>query len=203
VSAAADALIGGDLYEVLPLPGRARLLIADVRGKGLDAVRITTVVLGEFRATASDIDDLADVAAQLDRRLRRHLSDDDFVTAVIADVADDGTYTIANCGHPAPLLIGADIVEIATEPTVPLGLGSAPHVTTGRLAGGERLLLYTDGLIETRTPDGGFVELAPIVPALRAAALGQALDGLLTELRAASGHALADDLALLLAEYRG
>ena len=49
-AAAAEAKIGGDLYEVVAGPASTRLLVGDVRGKGLKAVRTATVVLGEFRA---------------------------------------------------------------------------------------------------------------------------------------------------------
>ena len=70
VSAAREALVGGDLYEIVSRPGAVRLLIGDVRGKVLGAVRTATIVLGEFRAAASDLDDLAEVAVQIDRRLR-------------------------------------------------------------------------------------------------------------------------------------
>src|SRR5512142_2624861 len=83
LSAAAEARIGGDLYEVLPRPGAVRLIVGDVRGKGLDAVRTATVVLGEFRA-AVDRDDLVDAVVQMDARLRPYLGDEDFVTALLA-----------------------------------------------------------------------------------------------------------------------
>ena len=95
VSAAAEALVGGDLYEVVARPGAVRLLIGDVRGKGLAAVRTATVVLGEFRAAAAEVDDLAEVARQIDRRVRAYLSDEDFITALVAEVADDGSFTVA------------------------------------------------------------------------------------------------------------
>ena len=68
VSAAREALIGGDLYEIVAVPGAVRLIIGDVRGKGLDAVRLATVVLGEFRAAAVERDDIAALARQMDTR---------------------------------------------------------------------------------------------------------------------------------------
>ena len=70
--------------------GAVRLLVGDVRGKGLASVRTATVVLGEFRAAASDVDDLAEVARLIDRRLRPYLGEEDFVTAVLAEISDDG-----------------------------------------------------------------------------------------------------------------
>lgn len=205
VSAAAEARVGGDLYEVVARPGAVRLLIGDVRGKGLSAVRTATVVLGEFRATAADIDDLVDVAVQIDRRLRPYLADDeDFVTALLAEILDDGSFSIAACGHPAALVAtAAGVTTVETSPTLPLGLGAEPVLVTGRLSPGDRLLLYTDGVIEARDANGEFVDVVPLIDPLRTSELGDVLDAVLTALHDAVGQDLGDDVALLVAEYRG
>jgi serine phosphatase RsbU (regulator of sigma subunit) len=204
VSAAAEALVGGDLYEVVARPGAVRLLIGDVRGKGLAAVRTATVVLGEFRAAAADVDDLAEVARQIDRRVRAYLSEEDFITALIAEVADDGTFTVAVCGHPPALLASGDTVTaIDCAPTLPLGLGAEPTLATGRLAVGDRLVLMTDGILEARGADHEFVDLAGLVSAVGRGGLDAALDQVLAALHAAVGPELGDDLALLAAEFTG
>jgi GAF domain-containing protein/anti-sigma regulatory factor (Ser/Thr protein kinase) len=202
VSAAAEALVGGDLYEVVARPGAVRLLIGDVRGKGLTAVRTATVVLGEFRAAAADLDDVGAVVRQIDRRLRPYLGDEDFVTALLAEVRDDGTYRVASCGHPpAVLASGGTVAALDCAPTLPLGLGAEPQVLTGRLAAGDRLLLYTDGLVEARDTDHRFVDLVSLVRRLSDGDLDPVLDRLLHDLRAFVGGDLGDDLALVLAEY--
>jgi serine phosphatase RsbU (regulator of sigma subunit)/anti-sigma regulatory factor (Ser/Thr protein kinase) len=204
VSAAAEALIGGDLFEVVERPGAVRLLIGDVRGKGLDAVRTATVVLGEFRAAAADIDDLADVAVQIDRRLRRYLTAEDFVTAALAEIAVDGAFTLVSCGHPPALLLTAGgVLAVGAESSLQLGLGAAPSPVTGVLRHGERLFLYTDGIIEARDRQGQFVDLQQLLEPVGGLDLEAALDRVLSGLRAAVGGALADDLAMLVAEYVG
>lgn len=204
ISAAAEALVGGDLYETIARPGAVRLLIGDVRGKGLEAVRIATIVLGEFRAAAADLDDLVQVARQIDRRVRTYLDDEDFVTALIADLNDDGTFTLVSCGHPAPLLATArGTQEVVCSPTVPLGLGVDPVLTSGTLVHGDRLLLYTDGLVEARDTRGGFVDLGEVTAPLATTPLDRVLDDILKEVRRRTGGPLSDDLALLVAEYRG
>ena len=206
VSAAAEALIGGDLFEVVERPGAVRLLIGDVRGKGLDAVRTATVVLGEFRAAAADIDDLGDVAVQIDRRVRRYLTDEDFVTAALAEIGEDGTFTLVCCGHPPALLLtsaGVTPVESVSSLPLGLGLGAAPVTVTGRLHPGDRLFLYTDGLIEARDRQGEFVDVHKLLESVGAVDLEAALDAVLSGLRAAVGGALGDDLAMLVAEYVG
>jgi serine phosphatase RsbU (regulator of sigma subunit) len=204
VSATAEALVGGDLYEVVSRPGAVRLLIGDVRGKGLEAVRSAAIVLGEFRAAAADVDRLEDVAVQIDRRLRSYLQDEDFVTALIAEITDDGQYTIASCGHPPALLLSAGaITAIEAAPSLPLGLGADPVAVTGQLTPGDRLLLYTDGLIEARDHDRRFVDVQVVVRPLADADLDAGLDDILHALRAITGADLSDDLALLAAEYLG
>lgn len=205
VSAAAEALVGGDLYEVVVRPGAVRLLIGDVRGKGLGAVRTAAVVLGEFRAAAADLDDLAHVARQLDRRVRAYLAEEDFVTALLAQIHDDGHYEIASCGHPPAILARQEGLELlGTTPSLPLGLGADPMTSTGTLRKGDRLLLMTDGLIEARHPDRQFVDVMELATPLAAGvSLGASLDRVLAALRSAVGEDLGDDLALLAAEYLG
>ncbi|MDQ1679216.1 MAG: hypothetical protein QOI42_75, partial [Frankiaceae bacterium] len=66
VSATREALIGGDLYEAAEHEGGVRLIVGDVRGKGVDAVRLATVVLGEFRSAAARFPDVASMAAHMD-----------------------------------------------------------------------------------------------------------------------------------------
>lgn len=203
LSAAVEAQIGGDLYEVVQGPESVRLLVGDVRGKGLSAVRTATVVLGEFRAAAADSGDVVHVAREIDRRIRPYLDTEDFVTGVLVEIGHDGSYAVVSCGHPAPVLLTPDggISTISLDHAPPLGLGVVPVAGRGRLAPGDRLLLFTDGLIEARSPDGDFIDPAPFLAEVGAADLDSALDGLLDSLRDAAGHALGDDLALLLACY--
>jgi len=187
----------------VPRSHAVRLLIGDVRGKGLTAVRTATIVLGEFRAAAADLDDLGAVAAQLDRRVRPYLGDEDFVTALVAEIAEDGAYAVACCGHPAPLLASdGRVTELEIEPSLPLGLGAAPAVVTGRLEVGQRLLMYTDGIIEARTANGQFVDFMQVVSTITDGSLEDALDRVLDALHTAAGPELGDDLALLVAEYQ-
>ncbi len=203
VSAAAEARVGGDLYEVVERPGAVRLLIGDVRGKGLAAVRTATIVLGEFRAAAVELADLADVAEHIDRRIRSYLADEDFVTATIAEITDDGRYSLACCGHPPALLAhDGSVTELGLDHALPLGLGAAPIVHSGRLSSGDRLLLYTDGITESRRLDGSFVDLPRIAKALADTELDASLDAILSTLRQAVGSEPVDDIALLAAEYR-
>lgn len=203
-SAAFEAQVGGDLYEVVRTPTSVRLLVGDVRGKGLSAVRTATVVLGEFRAAAAASGDVAHVAREIDQRIVPYLPDgEDFVTGLLVDIRHDGSFDVVSCGHPAPVLLRAPgvvtTVQLDHEP--PLGLGVDPVPAHGMLAPGDRMLLFTDGLIEARSPGGAFIDPTPFLATLARAEFDTGLDGLLTSLATEAGHALDDDLAVLLACY--
>jgi serine phosphatase RsbU (regulator of sigma subunit) len=204
LSAAAEAQVGGDLYEVVPAPSCVRLLVGDVRGKGLAAVRTATVVLGEFRAAAAGIGDVAHVAREIDRRIPPYLLDsEEFVTAVLVDIEHDGRFQVVSCGHPAPLVLTArgEIEEVELDASPPLSLGVNPVITRGKLCPGDRLLLFTDGMIEARSPTGEFIDPVPFLPGVARAEFYSALDDLLASLTRAAGHRLDDDIALLLVCY--
>ncbi|MGW8400849.1 PP2C family protein-serine/threonine phosphatase [Streptomyces lydicus] len=177
LAADAEAQIGGDLYAVAPAAGATRLVIGDVRGKGLDAIEEAAVLIGAFHGSAYRGLSLPSLMAHLGNSVywnTVHRADGDpesaesFVTALVLDVRHDApSLSMINCGHPPPLLITADggvrSLEVR-EPALPLGL-TAPsesdyEVEAAGFGPGELLLLYTDGVIEARGPDGTFYPLA-------------------------------------------
>ncbi|MBV9022441.1 MAG: serine/threonine-protein phosphatase [Streptomycetaceae bacterium] len=204
LAAAAEARIGGDLYEVLPTPYGIRLLIGDVRGKGLPAVETAVDVLGAFREAARTEPSLAAVASRLDTALARRGTSEDFVTAVLANLPDDSCPAeIVNCGHPAPLLIRSGRVT-ELEPSAwapPLGLlglvGSAYPTRTFRLVRGDTLLLYTDGVSEARDTTSVFYPLAQRLVAMPHDDPEALLERLVADVRCYVHGALADDAALV------
>jgi len=108
LAAAAEARVGGDLYEVTRTQFGIRLIVGDVRGKGLDAVEIAADVLGVFREVAHEVYTLAEVARRIDASLARRPAAplEEFVTAVLAEIDPAaGTLTVYNCGHPPPLVL--------------------------------------------------------------------------------------------------
>jgi phosphoserine phosphatase RsbU/P len=202
-SASAEASIGGDFYEALETPHGVRLLVGDVRGKGLDAVRLAGVVLGSFRDAAQDRPDLAQVTAALDRSVTRAIGPEDFVTAVLVQVLGDGSAIVVNCGHPAPLLVrDGRATELGPpEPAPPLGLGPRPEPLRLTLALGDRILLYTDGASEARARGGFFPLQAAAAFAVVSADLEAGLESLWAELQRHVAGQLHDDVALLLIEH--
>ncbi|MEV6203571.1 SpoIIE family protein phosphatase [Streptomyces sp. NPDC051771] len=209
-SAARAARIGGDLFVAVEVPDGARLLIADVQGKGLEAVDAAAVVLGAFRDAAPNAPALDHLAEHIERSLADRTSDGRFVTALFADIRHDGALTLLDHGHPEPLLLRADgrcHHVTLRDPAPPLGLaalsGVSPTPQAGpSLAEGDRLLFYTDGLSEARDPSGAFYPLRAHAPALLADPCPvSALDGLRADVRRHTRAAPDDDSALLLCEF--
>ncbi|MGV9790989.1 PP2C family protein-serine/threonine phosphatase [Streptomyces sp. NPDC003435] len=176
-AAQAEARIGGDLFAVQDTPFGIRMIIADVRGKGLQAVATVSVVIGAFRQEAEYARDLATLAERLDHALARdagrglpqEIAAEDFATALLAEVSARGDVVrLLNRGHPAPYLVhdGRLTRLDASVPQLPLGLGLtglAPGPTAAQadvlsLPVGALLLLVTDGVTEARNREGLFYD---------------------------------------------
>jgi len=213
IAAAADAKVGGDLYDVTKTPYGIRLIIGDVRGKGLGAVEIAADVLGMYREVAHEVHTLAELARRLDAGLvRRWGQHEEFVTALFAEIDPDaGRVSIYSCGHPPPILIssgGITVLEVPA-PAPPLGL-----LTLGDGSGAARalpfkpndmLLFYTDGVTEARNGRRAFYPLDERLAVLSASGKGHSnasglglLDLLSKDLLRHAGAPLDDDAALLL-----
>jgi phosphoserine phosphatase RsbU/P len=205
VSAAREALVGGDLYEVVATPRTVRVIIGDVKGKGLPAVRLTTVVLGAFREAAVTWLDVEQVASACTRAVAREADQEDFVTALLIDIHADGHLTLLSAGHPPAMLVSASGSRALSveAPSPPLGIAESFHSTSMTWEPGDRLLLYTDGLVEARDRRGGFFALEDHLSTLTLGSLDSALDRLIASVHAHVGGQMHDDLALLMAQRLG
>jgi phosphoserine phosphatase RsbU/P len=205
LSATEDALVGGDFYDLAATRYGLRVLVGDVKGKGLEAVQLAALVLAGFRAAATHHSSLIELAAELDRSIRPRVGEEDFVTAVLVQFGRHGELQLVNCGHPPPLRFRSGAAELlaSAAPTTPLGLDPTPTIQRFTLGATDRVLLYTDGLVEARARDGRQFELDGQVQGVVAApSLGAALDGLVVRLLDYAGGRLDDDLALVLAQPR-
>ncbi|MCM3303021.1 PP2C family protein-serine/threonine phosphatase [Streptomyces pseudogriseolus] len=203
-AAAAEARIGGDLYALVPTPYGVRMIVGDVRGKGLPAVGTAALVLGVFREAAYDEPDLLDVVGRIERSLARNLGGDDFVTAVVAGCPEPGRLEMVNCGHAPPLLIrGAEVTAVETDhPAPPLGLralsGETPRLQVVPFGDGDQLLLHTDGVTEARDADRVFYPLTEGLTRHLSDEPARTLAALHQDLLDHVGGRLHDDAALLL-----
>ncbi|MEN3361805.1 MAG: hypothetical protein V7637_5787 [Mycobacteriales bacterium] len=202
-SAAEEALVGGDAYAAVAHGDGVRLLIADVRGKGLAAVGLAADVLASFREFAPGPVSLVEVAHHLERAILPDLSTEDFVTALLVDFTADHI-GLVSCGHPWPLLRHAGTVTeiVIDRPSLPLGFGVRPALQTHPFQPGDQLYLFTDGLVEARDGSGAFFDAAAALAGIPATHTPrQALDALTALLDAHSDGRLADDLAIVAVEH--
>ena len=215
-AAQADAFIGGDLFAVQETPHGVRLVVGDVRGKGMEAVEAVAVVIGAFREAAEQERSLEGVAQRLERALaregtRRHGLDafEGFTTAVLAEIPQGrerggGVVRIVNRGHPPPLLLyvdgSLDVLDPA-EPALPLGMGELaawPDRAEERsYPPGATLLFYTDGLSEARDAQGVFYDPAARLAGRIFPGPEELLDALVDDVRLHTGGGSTDDMALL------
>jgi sigma-B regulation protein RsbU (phosphoserine phosphatase) len=167
--------VGGDFFQVLPAgEGGLLLVLGDVAGKGLPAAMLVSVLVGAIRATSEYTLAPATVLASLNERMIGRTKGG-FSTALAAQIAADGTLTVANAGHLSPYLDGH---EIELPGALPLGIvsGATYETTLFQLAPGSRLTFYSDGVVEARNQVGelfGF-ERAKAISTQPAAAIVEA-----------------------------
>ncbi|MFJ5972557.1 SpoIIE family protein phosphatase [Streptomyces sp. NPDC093060] len=165
----AQAGVGGDWFDVIPLPGaRVALVVGDVVGHGLHAAatmgRLRTAV-HNFSALDQSPDELL---AHLDELVSRIDSDEtgeqDGSSAITGATCLYALYdpvagrvTVARAGHPGPALVlpdgTADFPDVPVSPPLGLGFGMPVEARELILSEGSRLVLYTDGLVEDRDRD--------------------------------------------------
>lgn len=204
--------VAGDLYAFLPVDDRRLgVLVADVSGHGVGAALIASLVKANVAAQAAHAASASAVLTGLNESLRESL-DGSFVTAVYAfvDLEASGV-TLASAGHP-PLLLcrrGSAVRELS-ENGLPLGLFAAGQYTETHFGvePGDRLLLYTDGVVEAESGSGepyGAVRLSCFLEEHRGLAPAAFLAGLLAELGEWIGRpraGFADDVTLLVLDLR-
>jgi Stage II sporulation protein E (SpoIIE) len=167
--------VGGDAFDYSLIGDRLHVSLFDAAGHDLAAGLLASVAMASCRSTRRAGGTLRDVVARADHAIARQFSHSRFVTALLCDLdISSGQFSWIPCGHPPPLLIRNNkvIKELSRTPQLPLGLagirtlppqyphGTAPLAEDGspaateRLEPGDRVLLYTDGVIEGRAADG-------------------------------------------------
>ncbi|MET9933880.1 MULTISPECIES: PP2C family protein-serine/threonine phosphatase [unclassified Streptomyces] len=211
-ASAAGAHVGGDFYKALKVRGGVRIMLGDVQGKGLAAVEAASLLLGSFREAAYTAPGLPAIAERLEASMARYAerapestAADRFATVLLAEIPDDEPVVrLLSCGHPAPVVQRGPVVRTVelSAPSVPIHLPvpvDAPFtVDEVPFAPGDRMLMFTDGVSETRDGHGAFY---PLEQRLRgwAAEPADRIPGLLKEDLARYGaHGLDDDTTAVL-----
>ncbi|MFG2637858.1 PP2C family protein-serine/threonine phosphatase [Streptomyces sp. NPDC048362] len=205
-----EAQIGGDLYAATRGNGAVRVLIGDVRGKGLPAIGEAALLLSAFRESAHRNIPLAELATTLDEGVSRYAADleppeeaaERFATALVVEIPDRDPVTLmTSCGHPPPLLLspGHVVTVPSLHPSPPLGVhaGAEHTLDVFSFEPGDTLLLYTDGVVEARDAHGRFYPLAERVARWTEDSPEALMHHLRRDLLAHAGGRLDDDAALI------
>ncbi|MGW1090451.1 PP2C family protein-serine/threonine phosphatase, partial [Streptomyces sp. NPDC002596] len=217
MSAQDEAEIGGDLFAFARAAHAAtRVVIGDVRGHGLAAIGEASLVLGAFREGAHRCATLPGLVAALGESVSRNLEDvadtehdagEHFITCLVLEIPDDlSAAEMINCGHPPPLLVHDQRVTVlyAQQPLPPLGVCERPieddRIDPFTFKGGDMLVLYTDGVIEARSPSGAFYPLAERLASFPTSSPDTLLHHVHRDLLTHIGGHPADDAALLVIE---
>jgi anti-sigma regulatory factor (Ser/Thr protein kinase) len=207
VSASYDAgstSVGGDFYDVFPLPDDEwAFVIGDMCGQGPEAASRTALARHTVRAAAILERDPSAVLGVLNRSMLERDEPDRFCSAVYGSFRylDDGVLIqLAVAGHPQPIVRRGDgSIERVTATGPVLGVVDEPVFGTAsvRLREGDTLVLYTDGVIEARSPDGPFFgddRLDALVRGTEPHALATVIERAVLDFRDSER---ADDLAIL------
>ncbi|AUG76875.1 phosphatase [Kitasatospora sp. MMS16-BH015] len=204
--------VAGDSFDYALNDDVLHVATIDAMGHGLDAATMATVAIGAYRhARRADIG-LAEIYAFMDRAIAEQFGPDHFVTAQMMRLDTvTGHLQWVNAGHPQPLLIRDHVVveRLESETTLPVGFGGEVPVISERvLRLGDRVLCFTDGLVEEREAGGeqfGEERLIEWVDRVERSqdgvrAVVRALSHVLKEKR---GGRTSDDATLFLIEWRG
>ena len=209
-------LVGGDWYDVDASGSFITVAVGDSSGKGIGAALMATVVLSVLRAERGLGAGPRRVIERANQALKEATEPDSFTTLVYATVDfNTGMASWLNMGHPPPFVLrcrphdrraGGDFLE--GQRNRALGWFDDPGLaeTTVQLEAGDRLVLYTDGVLEAKSPEGDvFGEHRLAEGILRLASLDcvEMANELIRRVEAFTAGKLDDDLTMLVVEYEG
>jgi PAS domain S-box-containing protein len=195
--------IGGDVYDILPTEDGCWIMIGDVTGKGSVAAGVSVALRHSMRGLARQIDEPAELLAQLNEMLLEGRSLNDFATALLLRLRRENEgwkLTLAAAGHPPA-------IHVTEEGPIQLGGGAvlgawadAPMPShTADLRDGETLVLATDGWFEAGPPQThlGAEALGELASSFADLELAEMTECLRTDAISRGGGRLRDDLVLM------
>ncbi len=202
--------VGGDLYDVVPLDEhRTGILIADASGHGVGAAFIAVMIKIVFRSYMIDKTSPAGALKAVNKHLLQVMPKGHFATAFygIYD-ARENEILFSDAGHPKPLLARAGTNEVDMLEGSGFVLGTLEDIGTEertvQVAPGDRMLFYTDGVVETLNTDGEQYTSARLRKQFREctdANRSELLQHIIGDVRSFSaGQEIDDDLTLVMVE---
>ncbi|MET8422120.1 PP2C family protein-serine/threonine phosphatase [Streptomyces sp. NPDC005098] len=205
--------VAGDSFDYALNDNILHLAVIDAMGHDLDAAAMATIAIGAYRHARRVFVSLAEKYAFMDDAISRQFGPDHFVTAQLMHLnIATGELELVNAGHPAPLLIrdGHVVRQLESATTLPVGFGGeTPRIREHTLQRGDRVLCYTDGIIEEHLASGETFGEERLIHCVNR--LGQEpSDGMRADLRRLS-HTLkkerdgrtSDDATLFMIEWHG
>jgi serine phosphatase RsbU (regulator of sigma subunit) len=203
---------GGDAFDYAVNGSRAHFAVFDAMGHGLSASLLAASVVASYRNCRRRGHGLAQTFAVLDSVVAgQPAGGEHFVTTQLGELdIDTGAFSWINGGHPLPLVVrdGRAVGRLECKPTLPLGLGGPlAETATDRLGPGDRLLFFSDGVVEAKAQDGepfGEARLMDLFGRVSLAGLGPAetMRRLLQAVLAHQGASLVDDASMVLVEWK-
>ena len=203
--------VSGDFYDVVPAGNALLLAVADVEGKSIPAALLTAMLQASLRTQTSWVTSVADIVSNINGLCCRREGVQQFATFFLMRVDEDGKLVYSNAGHNPPILMRAGGERTLLEKGgMMFGvMEQAPFdEDTLALSGGDRVVVYTDGITERANPAGeefGPERLASLVAALPAQlSARQVTEGILRALDEFSqGVEPNDDQTLMVLQMRG
>lgn len=207
--------VAGDVVDYSVDIGSTKVAIFDGMGHGLHSAQCAVFTVAAYRCARRAGLGLVEVLESVDKALLAGLGGELFSTAVMADLdTRSGLLRWVNAGHPSPLLLrnGKVVKALDSEPRPPLGLGHllegvVSEVGEEQLEPGDMVLLYTDGVVESRAPDGEFFGVERLAELVRVQLAGgldppETMRRVVRELLSHHDGQLSDDATLLMLEWR-
>ena len=202
--------VGGDAFDYCLNEGGLDFTIMDAMGHGLRAAMLSVQAMSAYRFARRRRRSIEEICSTVDNALRRQFGGRRFVTGLFCRLdLGSGRLRWVNAGHVSPLLVRDGKVEELTQAPIhpPLGIELLPDVEASEvgLQPGDRVLLYSDGVVEARAPNGEYLDMERIVQIVedhtRHLSLEELSHRLLSEVVRHSAGPLRDDATVLLIEY--
>jgi serine phosphatase RsbU (regulator of sigma subunit) len=205
--------VGGDAFDYSVNQGVINFALLDAMGHGLEAALLSTQGMEAYRYARRRLQSIEETARTLERTFVEQFDGEKFVTGVFCRLdSHTGTFSWLNAGHHAPLLMrdGAIVEELETPARCPLGLNIPDEfdVHETSLKPGDAVLVYSDGVVEARSPAGEDFETERLYKSIHVAAdkneteIAMVRD-VIEDVKVHASGPLRDDATLVMLVYKG